>query len=695
MKRAWLCLMVGASMALGAAGDLLGTKSFPNQRWSDVAFAPDGTVWALGEADGLIHHLSAALELTGTIPHPFGAAAPMPPFRPVCRGLAHDGAQSNLIVLNGSTFEIARVNPADGAQIGAYVLLQPPAGAALAGLAFDASGNVLWSVDSENDRVLGFDPATGALLKSNPFPGDAPPEAYLHGTALAYVTRTEGQFLYVPWGDIFAGRADTVAILNAADGAAYPFEIPLAAAGAGAIRGIAVAGNSILVLLSRTNETAIASLSGVWPSFLPVSNLACRPQENGTVELTWRNNGAGPGGAYTELSILRNGAAVAQLGGGAAAYTDTAAPAGVITYTVRPRQGLERGLDRSRTLRNGRGAVLSWIPFPGGTVSGIAVDPDTGDVWAADSKAIDAKLYRLRHFTPDLVQVGYVDVSLLSGAPYGLTFWPNAPIVDPPETLLMLGNDATNAVQKLRRNGTAVGGAVPLQLPAGGPNDPPPKVGSLAFDPGNGDHFLSVLDDNLHRIVWVDRYGFPPNPGNTELRRLCTPAGLYQATPHRGLDRCPQSGHLHFGVAGAAIREVDSHCNVTTFDLQAYVPAGHRQADQIRDFAYRGNIVYVASPANNAIFRILAFPTGRPFVRGDADESGAVNVADVVSVLMYLFEKGPDITCKDAADVNDDGRIDISDTVYLLFYLFGEGPPPPAPFPEPGTDPTLADELSC
>ena len=105
--------------------------------------------------------------------------------------------------------------------------------------------------------------------------------------------------------------------------------------------------------------------------------------------------------------------------------------------------------------------------------------------------------------------------------------------------------------------------------------------------------------------------------------------------------------------------------------------------------------MYVASPANNAIFRILAFPTGRPFVRGDADESGAVNVADVVSVLMYLFEKGPDITCKDAADVNDDGRIDISDTVYLLFYLFGEGPPPPAPFPEPGTDPTLADELSC
>jgi len=695
VKQALLCLVVGASIASGAAGDLLGTASFPDQRWSDIAFAPDGTVWALGEADGLIHRLSAALVLSGTIPHPFGAAAPLPPFKPACRGIAYDGAQSNLIVLNGSTFEIVRVNPASGDGIGAFVLLQAPAGAALAGLAFDASGNVLWSVDSENDRVLGFDPSSGALLKTAPFPGDVPAETYLHGTGLAYASRAEGQLLYVPWGDIFAGRADTVVILNSVDGAQYPFEIPIGAAGDGVIRGIAVAADTILVLLSRTNETALAKLSGVWPSFLPVSELACRPQENGAVVLAWRNNGSGLLGAYTELSILRNGTAIAQLGGNAVTYTDIDAPAGVLTYTVRPKQGLVRGLDRSRTLRNRRGAVLSWIPFAGGTVSGIAVDPETGDIWVTDAKAVDTKLYRVRHFTPDLAPVGYFDVTLQSGAPYGLTFWPNAPIVDPPETLLMLGNDATNVVQKLRRNGTAVGGAVPLQLPAGGADDPSPKVGSLAFDPANGDYFLGVLDDNLHRIVWVDRYGFPPGPDNTLVRRLCTPSGLYQATPARGLDRCPQSGHFHFGVAGAAIREVDALCNVTTFDLQAYVPAGYRQADQIKDFAYREHIVYAASPANNAIFRILAFPTGRPFVRGNTDGDASVNVADVVFILMYLFEKGPDITCLDAADVNDDGRIDISDPVYLLFYLFGSGPPPPAPFPAPGTDPTLADELSC
>ena len=174
-----------------------------------------------------------------------------------------------------------------------------------------------------------------------------------------------------------------------------------------------------------------------------------------------------------------------------------------------------------------------------------------------------------------------------------------------------------------------------------------------------------------------------------------------EAVPASGQDAVVDSevGHaapeIEFGVAGAAIREVDALCNVTTFDLQAYVPAGYRPADQIKDFAYREHIVYVASSANNAIFRILALPTGMPFVRGNANGDAAVNVSDVVFVLMYLFEKGPDITCLDAADANDDGRIDISDPVYLLFYLFGSGPPPPAPFPAAGTDPTLGDELSC
>ena len=45
-------------------------------------------------------------------------------------------------------------------------------------------------------------------------------------------------------------------------------------------------------------------------------------------------------------------------------------------------------------------------------------------------------------------------------------------------------------------------------------------------------------------------------------------------------------------------------------------------------------------------------------------------------------------------DANDDGQPDVSDAVFLLRYLFSAGAPPPAPFPESGTDQT-PDGLWC
>ena len=81
------------------------------------------------------------------------------------------------------------------------------------------------------------------------------------------------------------------------------------------------------------------------------------------------------------------------------------------------------------------------------------------------------------------------------------------------------------------------------------------------------------------------------------------------------------------------------------------------------------------------------------FVRGDANNEPPVNVADVISILGYLFTGGP-LFCLDAGDVNDDGKVDISDPIYLLRYLFALGTPPPAPFPDPGTDPT-EDAVLC
>lgn len=77
-----------------------------------------------------------------------------------------------------------------------------------------------------------------------------------------------------------------------------------------------------------------------------------------------------------------------------------------------------------------------------------------------------------------------------------------------------------------------------------------------------------------------------------------------------------------------------------------------------------------------------------PFVRGNANADEAVDIADGVRILIYLFVGGVTSTCLDALDADDTGVVDVSDAVYVLDYLFKGGSPIPAPFPGVGIDPT-------
>lgn len=81
------------------------------------------------------------------------------------------------------------------------------------------------------------------------------------------------------------------------------------------------------------------------------------------------------------------------------------------------------------------------------------------------------------------------------------------------------------------------------------------------------------------------------------------------------------------------------------------------------------------------------------FVRGDTNFDATTNLADALAVVGYTF-LGGSLLCRDAADVNDDGAIDPADPIYLLSYVFMAGPPPAAPFPSAGTD-ASGDALGC
>jgi hypothetical protein len=65
-----------------------------------------------------------------------------------------------------------------------------------------------------------------------------------------------------------------------------------------------------------------------------------------------------------------------------------------------------------------------------------------------------------------------------------------------------------------------------------------------------------------------------------------------------------------------------------------------------------------------------------PFIRGDANHDGVVNVTDVVYLINYLFIGGPLPVPYSAGDVDGNTLLNVSDVVYLINYLFVGGPPP-------------------
>lgn len=86
----------------------------------------------------------------------------------------------------------------------------------------------------------------------------------------------------------------------------------------------------------------------------------------------------------------------------------------------------------------------------------------------------------------------------------------------------------------------------------------------------------------------------------------------------------------------------------------------------------------------------LVFEPGPPvpFIRGDCNSDGGVEIGDAIFLLSALFARGEMPPCLEACDMHDDGGSpDIGDAIHLLTHLFGGGPPPAAPHPGCGAGP--------
>jgi len=93
----------------------------------------------------------------------------------------------------------------------------------------------------------------------------------------------------------------------------------------------------------------------------------------------------------------------------------------------------------------------------------------------------------------------------------------------------------------------------------------------------------------------------------------------------------------------------------------------------------------VGAPYNDAggsaAGRAYVYTCPPPYVCGDADGNGEVNISDAVYLVNYIFKDGPEPQCPpepytSCGDCNGDGDVTIGDVVYLINYLFKDGPPP-------------------
>ena len=98
---------------------------------------------------------------------------------------------------------------------------------------------------------------------------------------------------------------------------------------------------------------------------------------------------------------------------------------------------------------------------------------------------------------------------------------------------------------------------------------------------------------------------------------------------------------------------------------------------------------------------LLSPVPAQDFVRGDVNQDTKVDIADIATMVAFLVGDAsfpfPFLPCEDATDANDDGAINVADPLFVLNYLFLGGDPPPDPGPsldDCGPDPT-ADPLDC
>ena len=399
-------------------------------------------------------------------------------------------------------------------------------------------------------------------------------------------------------------------------------------------------------------------------------------------------------GPYDKLEVRRDCEKIAEIPGDSASYLDEDVSAGLHEYSVRAVKGASVSEWVEASVRIGPGAVLQKaFLWPARSPQQLAQDPVEGSYAVVVNYSGDErKLYQYdRNFeyiaTRQTVvqapwQIAAVAVRVRPDGERELNYitW-KQPVA--------IGDVASQQFFLVKESwsGDFLG---ETEI-----SPPRPTNGFVTFPTGltwdAGTDTFYYLERNSKTFVQMA-------PDGKNIRTFPHPAPPFQNFVFNlGADVVPERGTIFMTGAEKYDHRITK---VREMTLQGAITGVEVPFDgvpnSITGIAVSGpDLIAVGSYSFSEIFRIKAFPElPPPFIRGDSDRNGIVELTDAVATLGHLFKGEAPPPCLDGADADDSSVINITDAIVTLLRLFVSGPPLPPPYPEPGLDPTV-DGLPC
>ena len=709
---------MSARLAPAANGDLLRSMQVvhANEVIDDIIDiardSSDGSFWVLGASghpakNHLIYHLDRDLGLVlGSISNPHPAGRIEDNNLTTNRGIAYDTRRMSLYIVSSvgprlsQTFSMTEVDTSGQAVSASVTIATPDEDASLYGLSYDIFTRQFWTLDTQNDKLLRVN-LTGTVTHSMMLHQRTTDFTVLDGRGAAFHISDSSPTVHVPVGDIFTVGPAKIMEVTATGTLvgghliteATGIETPLTEVPDDDPRGIELFSRNDLIPRDRLvvigSGGLIYEVERSISDPRPPTELTCTLTLRNELQLTWKNQGSGPDGYYGQnaiIQVLRNDVPLATVPGNSTSFVDSTPVQGTSTYSVRASEApgsLFSAASCACQAAVGPGGLVNWTPFPGSSIVDVTENPKTGVIYVTDDLTGSIFLFDQEFTLVNEVAAPWDD-------PSGIAYLPSVMLGFPPqvfEDVIAVTEASGNRVAMLRANALSNPPVTTLSLSFSGVENP--EIGGLTYN--EAEQHLVVIERSTNQLFSFDSFG--------NLENNCQPF-IIDTPMDKGIAYDTVRNTFLISFQWGIVAEFSAGCAPSGFSDSQFLLGGLGPAfdtpDYISGLQISGSTLLVAVSGANALFRVLIFPFSPEFVRGDFDSSGAVNITDAVGIAEYLFGNGTAPLCNDAADTNDDGILDVSDPVYLLFALFIPGSsPPPAPFPEPGNDPTFRDNLGC